>query len=399
MTSLRAAGPDEGPRQRSGQRSGERPRRWRRAAAVATAGAALLAAALLTTPTHAAPGMSEDAAPASGGAQAQLEQVTGFGSNPGNLTMHRYVPDDLPAGSPVVLLLHGCAQGPVEYFDHSGWRGVADAGGFTVIAAGQQTANNASRCFNWFEPADTARGSGETLSLKQMVDRVLADQGADANRVFVTGLSAGGGMTATMLAAYPDVFAGGAVVAGLPHGCARSMIEAFSCMSPGKNQSPQAWGDLVRAAHPGHSGARPPVSIWHGGQDYVVATANLTESVKQWTDAHGIDQTPDATSALPQSTTRSEYHDSSGRALVTTYLMPGNGHGTPIDPPSCGASGSYFLPGLCSASYMAQDWGIATGGGDPTDPSDPTDPTDPRRRRRRRAAARLRPLDDRGVQL
>uniref|UniRef100_UPI000CD4A412 extracellular catalytic domain type 1 short-chain-length polyhydroxyalkanoate depolymerase n=1 Tax=Streptomyces sp. SM12 TaxID=1071602 RepID=UPI000CD4A412 len=303
--------------------------------------------------------------------------VTGFGSNPGNLTMHRYVPDGLPAGSPVVLLLHGCAQGPVEYFDHSGWRGVADAGGFTVIAAGQQTANNASRCFNWFEPADTARGSGETLSLKQMVDRVLADQGADANRVFVSGLSAGGGMTATMLAAYPDVFAGGAVVAGLPHGCARSMIEAFSCMSPGKNQSPQAWGDLVRAAHSGHSGARPPVSVWHGGQDYVVATANLTESVKQWTDAHGIDQTPDATSTLPQSTTRSEYHDSSGKALVTTYLTPGNGHGTPIDPPSCGASGSYFLPGLCSASYMAQDWGIATGGGDPTDPSDPTDPTDP----------------------
>ena len=37
----------------------------------------------------------------------------------------------------------------------------------------------------------------------------------DAGRVFITGLSAGGAMTAVMLATYPELFAGGAIIAGL----------------------------------------------------------------------------------------------------------------------------------------------------------------------------------------
>ncbi|MEU2051456.1 esterase, partial [Streptomyces albidoflavus] len=34
---------------------------------------------------------------------ASLTEVTGFGSNPGNLRMFRYVPDGLPAGRPLVV--------------------------------------------------------------------------------------------------------------------------------------------------------------------------------------------------------------------------------------------------------------------------------------------------------
>ena len=46
--------------------------------------------------------------------------------------------------------------------------------------------------------------------------------------VYVTGLSAGGGMTAVMLAAYPELFAGGAIIAGIPYKCANDAIEALS---------------------------------------------------------------------------------------------------------------------------------------------------------------------------
>ena len=261
------------------------PPTWRRRAAAVLAACALALATLVALPGQAN--------------AAQLQPVTGFGTNPGNLTMHRYVPDNLPTGRPAVLILHGCGQSSTEYFTHAGWQSFADTVGFTVIAAGQQTANNASRCFNWFETGDTSRGQGEALSLKQMVDRVLADQSADAGRVFVSGLSAGGAMAGSLLAAYPDVFAAGAVIAGIPHRCASSMIEGFSCMTPGKTQTPAAWGNAVRATFPGYSGPRPRVSVWHGGQDYVVATANMTESVKQWTNVHGTDQTPDATTTLP----------------------------------------------------------------------------------------------------
>ena len=37
-------------------------------------------------------------------------------------------------------------------------------------------------------------------------------------------------MTSAMLAAYPEVFAGGAIVAGLPYGTAATVPEAFDRM-------------------------------------------------------------------------------------------------------------------------------------------------------------------------
>ncbi|CAM5741689.1 Esterase OS=Streptomyces alboniger OX=132473 GN=CP975_02300 PE=4 SV=1 [Streptomyces alboniger] len=54
----------------------------------------------------------------------------------------------------------------------------------------QQTANNASSCFDWFQSGDIERGRGEAASVAQMVDRQLADVSGNASRVYVTGLSA-----------------------------------------------------------------------------------------------------------------------------------------------------------------------------------------------------------------
>jgi len=33
----------------------------------------------------------------------------------------------------------------------------------------QTSANNANKCFNWFQTSDATRGQGEALSVKQMV--------------------------------------------------------------------------------------------------------------------------------------------------------------------------------------------------------------------------------------
>ncbi|WP_326686264.1 PHB depolymerase family esterase [Streptomyces sp. NBC_01795] len=291
---------------------------------------------------------------------AALEQVTDFGSNPGALSMYRYTPDGLGAGRPVVVVLHGCTQNAATYFDGSGWQQAADKHGFTVVAPQQETANNASRCFNWFQSGDTERGSGEALSVRQMVDRTVQDLGADPSRVYVTGLSAGGGMTSALLAAYPDTFAGGGVIAGLPHGCADSLPDAFGCMNPGVTKSPPEWGDLARAAHPGYEGPRPRVSVWHGTADTTVAPRNATESVKQWTNVLGADQTADATHQLPGGTTQSDYQDGNGQVAVRSYQVDGMGHGTPVKPgEGCGKAGAYFLDTVCSTSYLTRDWGLS----------------------------------------
>ena len=52
---------------------------------------------------------------------AQTE-VTGFGSNPGNLRMFKYVPSGLPANAPLVVALHGCSQSAASYDAETGWQ-------------------------------------------------------------------------------------------------------------------------------------------------------------------------------------------------------------------------------------------------------------------------------------
>ncbi|MGV9568348.1 extracellular catalytic domain type 1 short-chain-length polyhydroxyalkanoate depolymerase [Streptomyces nigra] len=175
-------------------------------------------------------------------AAASLQEVTGFGSNPGALRMFRYVPDGLPAGRPVVVALHGCTQNAAGYGTGSGWLQLADRWKFSVVLPQQQSANNLSSCFNWFQTGDIARGQGEAASIAQMVDRQLADTSGDASRVQVTGLSAGGGMTAVMMAAYPEKFAAGGIVAGLPYGCAQAAGSPYVCMYVGATQSARQCG-------------------------------------------------------------------------------------------------------------------------------------------------------------
>lgn len=305
---------------------------------------------------------------------ATLTQVTGFGSNPGNLAMYAYRPDGLGSGAPLVVAMHGCTQTANGYYTNSGWRKFADQWGFTIVFPQQSSANAANACFNWFTAGDVARGQGEALSIRQMVAYAVSNYGADPARVYVTGLSAGGAMTAVMLATYPDVFAAGSIVAGIAYGCAPA-TSPYTCMSPGVDKTPAQWGTLVRNAFPGYGGPWPRVSIWHGTSDYVVNTANANESRDQWTNVWGIPATPASTASLPAGTSVENY-DSGGQTVVRVYRVSGMGHGTPVDPGSaadqCGAAAAYFLDTICSAYRDALFFGLATAGPSPSPSASPS---------------------------
>jgi poly(hydroxyalkanoate) depolymerase family esterase len=300
--------------------------------------------------------------------EAALTAVASFGNNPGALKMFTYSPPGVGENAPLVVALHGCTQTAADYVK-AGWNDLANTLKFHVIYPEQQTANSAMRCFNWYELGDIKRGAGEALSIKQMVDAMKAQYAIDSDRVFVTGLSAGGAMTAVMLAAYPDVFAGGAILAGIPYSCATNSLDMSKCMSPGVDKTPSAWGDLVRAAMPaGYAGRLPKVSVWHGTGDAVVKPVNTKELVDQWTNVHGIDATADATSTV-SGATRTEYRSAGGATLVETYSIPNMGHGTPVDPGfapagGCGAAGSYILDvNLCSTYQIGLFFGLDQGSG------------------------------------
>ena len=160
----------------------------------------------------------------------KLHQTTDFGSNPGELMMFSHVPENLPAGAPLVVILHGCGQSAAAYDRGAGWSTLADRLGFAVLAPEQNRTKHINGCFNWFLAGDTTRGGGEAASIRQMIAHAVAEHRLDPRRVYVTGLSAGGGMTSAMLAAYPEVFAGGAIIAGLPYGAAGSVQEALGTM-------------------------------------------------------------------------------------------------------------------------------------------------------------------------
>ena len=98
-------------------------------------------------------------------------------------------------------------------------------------------------------------------------------------------------MTSVMLATYPDVFAAGAIIAGLPFGIASNVREALSGMMQSSPRPASELGDLVRKATK-HKGPWPKVSVWHGSADRTVNPANADEIVKQWLDVHGLPLAP-----------------------------------------------------------------------------------------------------------
>jgi poly(hydroxyalkanoate) depolymerase family esterase len=287
----------------------------------------------------------------------RLSKLTGFGSNPGALKAKVYVPKYMSEGAPLVVVLHGCTQNAAAYDHHSGWSQLADEVGFALLFPEQQRGNNPNLCFNWFLPPDTMRDSGEALSIRQMIEAMVATHGLDRHRIFVTGLSAGGAMATAMLATYPEVFAGGAIIAGLPYGSATTIPEAFDRMRGHGAPSEQALQRALLGASD-HRGPWPRVSIWHGSADHTVAPSNAQAIAAQWRRVHDVDKA----STYSKSTGRHAkqvWCDVAGEAMIEVNMIAGMGHGTPLGE-GLGAPGPYMLDvGISSTREIAQFWGIA----------------------------------------
>ena len=258
----------------------------------------------------------------------QVMEVPGFGTNPGDLTMKLYVPPSPPRpGAPLLVLLHGCGQDAVRFAAAAGWMALADRLAAPLLLPEQAARNNQGRCFNWFEREDIARDAGEGGSIRQMTEAAIDRLGCDRKRVFVAGLSAGGAMAAAVLAAYPEVFAAGAVLAGLPVGSASDAGSAMACMAGiGTGLDGPGWADRARAlAPPSYGGRWPRIAIWQGLADPVVDPANAANLAAQWVALHGQAAAPTRDLSPRPGLHRRVWGDA-----VETWTIDGMAHGYPV---------------------------------------------------------------------
>ena len=165
-------------------------------------------------------------------------------------------------------------------------------------------------------------------------------------------------MTSVMLATYPELFSGGAIIAGLPFGSASNIPQALERMRGQGGPGEKALADAVRAASPSR-GPWPTVSVWHGTGDRTVTVSNADAIVAQWRGIHNVGE--------PQSDTVEGHsyrvwRDRDGRAAIEEYRVKGMGHGTPLKTQgedSYGTPGAHMLEAAISSTFhIARSWGL-----------------------------------------
>jgi acetylxylan esterase len=320
------------------------------------------------------------AAPASA---ATLTEVTGFGTNPSNIRMHIYVPDRVAARPGILVAVHYCGGSGPGFHSQTGYAGLADRHGFIVI---YPSVTRSSGCWDVSSPAALRRGGGsDPVGIASMVAYTQQRYNADPNRIFVTGSSSGAMMTNVLLGDYPDLFKAGASFAGVPFACFATTNGSewnSTCSSGQLIKTPQEWGDLVRNAYPGYTGPRPRMQIWHGTNDDTLRYPNFGEQVKQWTNVHGLSQTPTFTDTPQSGYTRTRYGGTGGMAPVEAISMQGVTHSIPIDaaqvirffgldsttpttpptssppttPPTSDPPPTTAPPGACRVAYTVNAW-------------------------------------------
>ena len=290
-----------------------------------------------------------------------LNEIRNFGSNPGRLRMFLRIPTRLSARPALIVALHGCKQTASSFDLGSGWSVLAERHGFLALFPEQRASNNPNRCFNWFAREDTRRDGGEAHSIRQMIDLAVQSHGIDPARIFVTGLSAGGAMASSLLAAFPGLFNAGAILAGLPHGSAANVGEAMMAMSRGRKRTSEQWGEIVRTSST-HDGPWPRLSIWHGGLDGVVHPANADASVLQWINLHDVTLHPSRDEVVGNHRIQA-WSDRLGRDMIESHTIEDMGHGVPLASAGehgCGIAGPFhFDVGISSSARILEFFGLS----------------------------------------
>lgn len=241
-----------------------------------------------------------------------------FANAAGSRDYKVFVPSCGTRNLPLVVMLHGCGQSPDDFAAGTAMNARAEAEGFVVVYPGQSARAHGQRCWNWYQPGDQARESGEAGLIAGITRAVAAEHAVDPRRIYIAGLSAGAAAAANVARAYPDLYAALGLHSGLAAGCATDVTSALTAMRLGAIAA--NGGDL--AAHE----IRVPTIVFHGENDGTVHPRNGDQILAQ----AGVDAlTPTRVAGvseggLPYERTR--YADAHGHVLVENWTVRGLAH-------------------------------------------------------------------------
>lgn len=234
----------------------------------------------------------------------------------GSRSYDLYVPDnDSGQPMPLVVMLHGSTQDPVDFATGTGMNELADEHSFVVAYPAQPRSANMTHSWNWYRSEDQSAGAGEPSIIAGITAEIAAAQNVDEDRIYVAGLSAGGAMAAVMAATYPEVYAAVGVHSGLAYQAASNLFAGLMVMNTG-GASPAAVGTL-------------PLIVFHGDADSTVAPVNAAHLITARVGSHSpFEAVTVAAGAEGDSYayTRTVHPGPDGTVAAESWLVHGQSH-------------------------------------------------------------------------
>ena len=216
---------------------------------------------------------------------------------------------------PLVVMLHGCTQGPDDFAVGTRWNAIAEEWPCLVLYPAQSSAANPTRCWNWFKADHQQRDAGEPSLIAGMTREVIADYHADPARIYIAGLSAGGAMAITMGTLYPELYAAVGTHSGVPYAAASDL--------------PSALGVVQSAGAPTATpaGAGTPIIVFHGDRDQTVHPRNSDHIMSQCVPPRTRAQTQTRQAeGTARTYTKTAHQGPDGAVVAEHWLVHGAGH-------------------------------------------------------------------------